>query len=322
MEFKCGEPKGQGVCQEKVAPGANLAEAAAMQSGGKQRRAWITGASSGIGAACVEALSTAGWEIWASFRDFSQATSATKGNVRGFVLDLEDPKSLEKMGEVLRDNYGVEFDALVHAAGYVEPGLLEWVEPVDLRRQLEVNVVGAHAVTRWLLPALRNRRGKVVWISSISGRVALPGVGAYAASKFALEAMADAWRIETAGDGITFTLLEPGPVATPIWDKADRALDKFSSFAPPALLTAMRQRIGEGKKVAVSVDEVTRAIIRVCESKRPPARVLLSREAWVVWLLRALPDRVRDFLLTRRYQAFLQPANTASQPARAIGSGE
>jgi len=293
-----------------------------MQKGGKQRRVWVTGASSGIGAACVEALSAAGWEVWASFRDPSQAAKATQGNVRGLVLDLEDPRSLEKMGEVLRENSGVEFDALVHAAGYVEPGLLEWIEPADLRRQLEVNVVGAHAVTRTLLPALRTRRGRVIWISSISGRVSLPGVGAYAASKFALEAMADAWRIESAGDGITFTLLEPGPVDTPIWDKADRVLDKFRSIAPPVLLAAMRQRIGEGKKEAVSVDEVTQAILRVLESKRPPARMLLSREAWVVWLLRGLPDRMRDFLLTRRYQAFFRPANPALQSSRENGSGE
>jgi NAD(P)-dependent dehydrogenase (short-subunit alcohol dehydrogenase family) len=274
-----------------------------MHKDGKQRRVWVTGASSGIGAACVEALSAAGWEVWASFREPSQAAKATQGNVRGLVLDLEDPRSLEKMGEVLRENSGVEFDALVHAAGYVEPGLLEWIEPADLRRQLEVNVVGAHAVTRTLLPALRTRRGRVIWISSTSGRVALPGIGAYAASKFALEAMADAWRIETADDGITFTLIEPGPVDTPIWDKADRSLVRWAGKVPEQDLEVFRQAMRESQSRSIPMSRVTGAILRTLDSCRPPARILMGSDSWIVVLLRRVPDGLRDVLVTLGYRA-------------------
>ncbi|MDX6766392.1 MAG: SDR family NAD(P)-dependent oxidoreductase [Candidatus Methylacidiphilales bacterium] len=276
------------------------------------RRALVTGASSGIGADCARALAAAGWEVWTTYRTGEAAAAAPHG--RGLVLDLDEPDSATRMVADFHARSPSEpgLDALVHAAGYVQPGLLAWLEPADLRRQLEVNTVGAHATTRALLPALRARRGRGVWISSVSGRVSLPGIGAYAASKFALEALADAWRIELAGDGIPLTLIEPGPVATPIWDKADRAMEPFRQQAGPGLLAAMRGRIEDGKREAIPVAEVTRAVLRVLDQKRPPARVMLSREAWAVRLLRSLPDRVRDALVLRQFQSLVKAGNNPS----------
>jgi len=278
-----------------------------MKTNGTDKRALVTGASSGIGAACVDRLAGSGWTVWATFRDLAQAAAATRGPVRGLVLDLDDPGSAGRMADVFLRESGGGLDALVHAAGYVQPGLLEWIRPEDLRRQLEVNVVGAHAVTRALLPGLRKAKGRVVWISSVSGRVSLPGIGAYAASKFALEALADAWRLELADDGLRFTLVEPGPVETPIWDKADRALEQVGVEADPAVLQAMRERLRESQSRAVPVGEAVDAVMRVLAASRPPARILLSREAWALRFLRILPDAWRDALVGYRYRTALIP---------------
>lgn len=269
------------------------------------KHALVTGASSGIGAACVDHLAGLGLTVWATFRDPAQAAAATRGPVRGLVLDLDDPGSPGRMAETFLRESGGRLDALVHAAGYVQPGLLEWIRPEDLMRQLEVNVVGAHAVTRALLPGLRAAKGRAVWISSVSGRVSLPGIGAYAASKFALEAMADAWRLELVDDGVVFTLVEPGPVETPIWDKADRALAKSGEQADPTLVAVMRERLRESQSRAVPVGEVVDAVMRVLAASRPPARVLLSREAWALRFLRILPDAWRDALVVSRYRKLL-----------------
>lgn len=279
-----------------------------MKTNGADKRVLVTGASSGIGAACVDRLAGSGWTVWATFRDPAQAAAATRGPVRGLVLDLDDPGSAGRMAEIFLRESGGSAGALVHAAGYVHPGLLEWIRPEDLMRQLEVNVVGAHAVTRALLPGLRKSGGRVVWISSVSGRVSLPGIGAYAASKFALEALADAWRVEMADDGLAFTLIEPGPVETPIWDKADRALAQSGADADPSVLTAMRERLRESQSRAVPVEEVVDAVVRVLAARRPPARVLLSREAWALRFLRMLPDAWRDALVVSRYRAALIPS--------------
>lgn len=281
---------------------------------GKARRVLVTGASTGIGADCVRALAAAGWEVWAAFRDPAQAASATAtmsngGSVRGLVLDLEDAGSAERMASEFSRQAAGGLDALVHAAGYVEPGLLEWIGPEDLRRQLDVNVVGAHAVTRSLLPALRSRSlptGRVVWISSVSGRVALPGIGAYAASKFALEALADAWRIELGDEGISFTLVEPGPIETPIWGKAEQALDRWKDVADPGVLAVFREQVRASQAEALPVGVVSDAVLRSLEAASPPARVLLSREAWALRILRVLPDRWRDALVRGKYRAALK----------------
>lgn len=261
--------------------------------------ALVTGATSGIGAACVRMLADRGWRVWAAFLEPEIAARATRENVRGLALDLGVPGSAEQMaGTVLRESGG-GLDLLVHAAGYVEPGLLEWVRPEDLRRQLEINTVGAHAVTRALLPGLRKTKGRAVWISSTNGRVSFPGFGAYGASKFALEALADAWRIELASDGIKLTLVEPGPVETPLWDKAGRVLDKYRETADLQALQFVRAALEGSRADAIPVERVVAAVARVVETGRPPARVMVARKCWEIPLLRALPDAIRDALVLR-----------------------
>ena len=159
----------------------------------------ITGASSGIGAACATRLAAKGWEVHAGVRTPGDAPAGTTE----VILDVTDPPPLEFE----------RLDGLVNNAGIAIAAPLEDLPLDELRRQLEVNVVGQLAVTQAVLPALRAAKGRIVIVGSIAGRSALPFLGAYAISKFALEAMSDSLRLELAPDGIEVSLVEPGTIA-------------------------------------------------------------------------------------------------------------
>jgi NAD(P)-dependent dehydrogenase (short-subunit alcohol dehydrogenase family) len=158
----------------------------------------ITGASRGIGRALALRLDRAGWDVYATVRrgeDGEQLLAdAVNGNVKTLEADVSDSEQIAALEQKLPER----LDAVVNNAGIVVGGPLESLSAADLRHQMDVNVVGAVGVTNAVLPKLRASRGRVVFVSSLSGRVSTPMTGAYNASKFAIEAIADAWRIELA----------------------------------------------------------------------------------------------------------------------------
>ena len=179
------------------------------------------------------------------------------------------------------------------------------VLPLDqLRRQFEVNVFGALAVTQACLPLLRRARGRIVNIGSIAGRIALPIIGAYSMSKFALGAMTHAMRLELDAAGIDVTVVEPGAIATPIWKKSGDAADALEArLAHPALpyyrahLESFRAVTGEAERHAVSADAVARAVEHALTSKRPRTHYLVGRDAKLRAALAAvLPQGALDTL--------------------------
>jgi NAD(P)-dependent dehydrogenase (short-subunit alcohol dehydrogenase family) len=182
----------------------------------------VTGSSSGIGRATVERLARDGWKVFAAVRDPADVPTAGvgAGEVAPIVLDVTDAKSLEAAAAEVRESTGGSLDALVSNAGIPVGGALEAVESEQLRRILDVNVVGAVAVTQVFLPLLRAARGRILIVGSLGGRVAFPFAGPYHASKFALEGIADSLRAELRPQGVRVGLIEPGPIATPIWEKA------------------------------------------------------------------------------------------------------
>jgi NAD(P)-dependent dehydrogenase (short-subunit alcohol dehydrogenase family) len=176
----------------------------------------VTGTSTGIGRACAELLRDRGWNVLAGVR---QAGDGPEG-CEEVVLDLGDVRWAER-----------PLDAAVLNAGVALSGPLEFVPLDELRDELEVNVVGQVALLQALLPALRASRGRVVLMGSVSGRLALPFLGPYAASKFALEAVADALRAEVAPFGIRVSLVQPGSIATPMWRKGAKRAESLSPEA-------------------------------------------------------------------------------------------
>jgi NAD(P)-dependent dehydrogenase (short-subunit alcohol dehydrogenase family) len=217
---------------------------------------------------------------------------------RELVLDVTDPVAVGHAAAGID-----ELDGLVDNAGIGIAGPLEVLPLEDLTRQLEVNVVGQLRVTQALLPALRRRQGRVVIMGSISGRSALPFLGAYAMSKFALEAMADALRVELAPWGMHVSIVEPGSIATPIWTKPQRSAADISPQAAELYgerlsrfgrLAAERSAGG-----AVPAVEVAKVVEHALTAKRPRTRYVVGPDARRRARVQRLPDRLRDRVLTR-----------------------
>jgi NAD(P)-dependent dehydrogenase (short-subunit alcohol dehydrogenase family) len=271
----------------------------------------VTGCSTGIGAAAALDLDRAGYTVFAGIRraeDADQLRARGSERLRPIELDVTRSDQVARAAELIETETGATgLRGLVNNAGIVVGGPLEFLSLEDFRAQFEVNVFGLLAVTQALLPALRLARGRIVNIGSVSGKTVTPLIGAYAASKHALEAMSDALRLELAPWGIDVALIEPGPVQTAIWDKGRDALarapevysDRALELYGPRM--AVVGRLAEASGAAgVTTDPVVGAIRHALEARRPKTRYLIGRGAWLRAGLRwLLPDRVMDALIQR-----------------------
>jgi NAD(P)-dependent dehydrogenase (short-subunit alcohol dehydrogenase family) len=258
------------------------------------RSVLVTGASSGIGAASAERLARGGWQVFAGVRERGAAPDGTTE----ILLDVTDPGAIEAAAAAV----GERLDGLVDNAGIAVAGPLEHLPLDELRRQLEVNLVGQLAVTQALLPALRAARGRVVIVGSIAGTSALPFMGAYAMSKFALEALADALRVELAPDGIHVSIVRPGTIATPIWKKPQPVADTLGEEAVARYgprLEGLRKVAAARAANAAPADSVARAVEHALTSGRPRTRYLVGRDARLRATIERLPDRLRDRIVSR-----------------------
>jgi NAD(P)-dependent dehydrogenase (short-subunit alcohol dehydrogenase family) len=260
------------------------------------RTALVTGASSGIGAACARRLQTSGWRVFAGVRAVGDAPAGTE-----VLLDVTRAEQIRAAAEEIG-----ELDALVNNAGIAIAMPLEFLPLDELRRQLDVNVTGQVAVTQAFLPHLRRSRGRIVFVGSIAGRSALPFLGAYAASKHALEAIADTLRIELRPFGVEVSLVEPGTIKTPIWTKSAALAESLADAAPPELGELYGDRIAAFGRVArergakgAPADAVARAVEKALTQGRPRTRKLVGRDAKVRSGVERLPDRVRDSVYER-----------------------
>jgi len=253
----------------------------------------VTGASTGIGRATAERLRDSGWLVYASVRRAGEAPEGTTE----LVFDVTDAAGIARAAAQVD-----ELDALVDNAGIAVASPLEFLPPDELTRQLDVNVVGQVRVLQAFLPKLRRSRGRIVLMGSIGGRSALPFLGAYAMSKFALEAMADALRLEVAPFGVHVSIVEPGTIATPIWTKPQRAVDEF----PPEAVALYGERVEQFRRLAaeragkaVPPDEVAKAVEHALTAAKPKTRYLVGPDAKRRARVEKLPDRLRDTLLLR-----------------------
>ncbi len=258
------------------------------------RTVLVTGASSGIGAACAERLAGTGWKVFAGVREQGAAPAGTTE----LLLDVTDGAAIEAAAVAV----GERLDGLVDNAGIAVAAPLEYLPLDELRRQLEVNVVGQLAVAQALLPALRAAKGRIVIVGSIAGTSALPFLGPYAISKFALEAMADSLRLELAPDGIHVAIIRPGTIATPIWTKPQPIADEL----PPEALERYGKRLDSMRSVAAAraakaapVESVVKAVEHALTAERPQTRYLVGRDAHLRAAVERLPDRMRDRVVAR-----------------------
>jgi len=250
------------------------------------RTVLITGASSGIGAACAIRLRDRGWRVLAGVRREGTAPEGTQE----LLVDVTDPPAVKLDG----------LHGLVNNAGVAVAGPLEFLSADELRRQLEVNVVGQLRMTQLCLPALRAARGRVVNMGSISGLNALPLLGAYSMSKFALEAMTDSLRVELEPWGIHVAIVEPGTIRTPIWTRE-------RPQPPPEALELYGPRLDAFRRLAVQrgtsgapPEAVADAVEHALTAEKPKTRYLVGRDAKARARVERLPDRLRDRVIVRR----------------------
>jgi NAD(P)-dependent dehydrogenase (short-subunit alcohol dehydrogenase family) len=271
----------------------------------------VTGASTGIGRAVAIEMDRRAWRVFAGVRreqDGRRLRDESSGQLVPVTLDVTDRQSIHAAADAIGGRLGARgLAGLVNNAGIVVPGPIELVPLEDFRRQLEVNVVGQMAVTQAMLPLLRKARGRIVNVSSASGLISTPYVGPYAASKFALEAISDALRVELRAWGIHVALVEPGSVKTPIWEKAQAEADRLGSLGAPeayrsyeADLEAMRKAIRQAADTAMPVERVVAAVAHALTARRPRTRYLLGLSTRLaVFAFKRLPDRARDWILRR-----------------------
>ena len=268
----------------------------------------ITGASTGIGRATALGLAASGWTVLAGVRKTADGEALRAGGGERVIplqLDVTDPEQIERAAERVGELAPGGLDALVNNAGSAVGGPLELISMDDLRRQFDVNFFGHVAVTQALIPALRRARGRIVLISSVGGLLTTPYLAPYHASKYALEAAANSLRLELARSHIQVALIEPGSVATPIWEKNRGQVDEFSvpeelreqyGHVPAAMAKALHNTARRG----IPPERVAQTIERALNARRMRARYLIGRDAHaMVWASRLLPDLLFDRLLRR-----------------------
>ena len=265
------------------------------------RAALVTGASSGIGLASAVRLANAGWRVFGGVRTEADASVLLGHGVEPLELDVTDSRQVAAAAEAV----GTELHGLVDNAGIAVAAPLELVPLDELRRQLEVNVVAQVAVLQAVLPALRRARGRVVLMGSIGGRSALPFLGPYAASKHALEALADVLRVELAPWGIRVAIIEPASVKTAIWRKGAAHAEALRSEIGSDAAALYAARLERFRAVAlkrgpgIDPDVVASAVEHALTASRPKARYVVGRDAHIRAWIERLPTRLRDRVLTK-----------------------
>jgi NAD(P)-dependent dehydrogenase (short-subunit alcohol dehydrogenase family) len=270
----------------------------------------VTGAGKGIGAAVTERLAGLGMLVFAGVRadaDIERWRNHAGGRVHPLRLEVTDEASIRDAVQELRASLrGAQLLGVVNNAGIAVAGPLEFLPIRELRRQLEVNVIGQIAVTQAVLPLLRESRGRVINVGSIAGRSALPLTGAYAASKFAMEALTDSLRVELMPAGIHVSIIEPGVIATPIWDTSLKLGDQLLQEMPKEAMSyygrvvdAVRKRAARGTG-GLPPRVVADAVVHALTSAKPKTRYLVGRDARFRAIFQKLPDRVRDRIIARQ----------------------
>jgi NAD(P)-dependent dehydrogenase (short-subunit alcohol dehydrogenase family) len=270
----------------------------------------ISGASTGIGKACAIHLARTGHSVWAGVRTQKNFDHVNKMNLKGLrpdFLEVTDDASVKDANSLITKTAGT-LNALINNAGVAVGGPVEAVSMDEWQRQFDTNFFGVIRLTQACLPLLRECKGRIVNMSSISGRMAFPFLGPYAASKFALEAMSDSLRRELLPYGVHVAIVEPGAIATPIWEKSKiEGLSTAAGYSKAitelygASLQKLLKRVDDIAKNAAPVSVVTRAVEHALFSRTPRTRYPVGKGVKTTALLaNVIPDQWMDRALRSR----------------------
>jgi NAD(P)-dependent dehydrogenase (short-subunit alcohol dehydrogenase family) len=283
-----------------------------------KKRIVITGCSSGFGRVTAAELAKRGWQVFGTVRKESDResleneaqTHGYKGNLTIVLCDITCAEQIAALVEQVRnvageaDDSEPTLDALLNNAGTAYGGPMELMLLDDLRAQFEINIVAQVAVTQALLPMLKAARGTVINVSSLGGRVSTPVTGVYNASKFAIEAISDAWRIELSPFGVHVVIIEPGPSPTNIWQTSlQRSMERIGEHreGPYRRLLTLSERFAKSStKQGFPPQLFADTVVKILTSERPRARYAIPFSTTVQIVLRSvLPDRLWDYLVRR-----------------------
>ncbi|MEA2498544.1 MAG: hypothetical protein QOH26_949 [Actinomycetota bacterium] len=271
----------------------------------------ITGASTGIGRACALRLDAKGWRVFAGVRkqeDADALQSSASDRLSTLMIDVSDQSSIDQAERTIHDSLdGAGLTALVNNAGITVQGPLEYLPLDELRRQMEVNVTGQLAVTQAFLPLIRKTTGRIVFMGSVGGRApSLPFLGPYIASKYAIEAIGESLRLELLSSGIKVSIVEPGTIKTPLWEKGYADVDRIAGWLPPEGLDRYLKPMEKSMQLAraaekrgTSPERVAKKVEHALTSSHPRNHYLVG-DAWVRARVEAnLPKPLRDRLLKK-----------------------
>lgn len=264
-----------------------------------EKTALVTGCSSGIGRATAEAFHSDEWTVYATARDTDDVAGLAELGCETAELDVTDDDDCQRVIERIIETEG-RIDALVNNAGYGQHGPLEDVPTRYFEKQFAVNVISVHRLTRRVLKYMREAgRGTIVNVSSVAGRLATPGMGAYAASKHAVEGYSDALRQETDNLGVDVVVVQPGPVETDFRDRVDNEIEKLQRTDDYEWVYDLQTDgsiLGGEGPFAVPPSEVAEAILDAAVSPDPDPRYVVGSFARATLYASYLPDRIRDRL--------------------------
>lgn len=279
------------------------------------RSVLVTGASTGIGRAIATDLARAGMQVFGSVRSQEDADALINATPAGalpmvaVVMDVRDSSSVQAAAAKLTDKLGEDgLWALVNNAGISVAGPLEYLPEDAFQLQMDVNVTGVLRCVQAFMPLLKITSGRVVNISSMTGRVAFPTIGAYTCSKFALEGMSDALRLELRVHGMNVSVIQPGSIATPIWERSRARATEIMKTIPEHGKLEYRQMIDQALETTESNGDdgddpqaVADVVRHALTAKRPRTRYVVGKDAKVLLFLRRwlLSDRSLDKLIRR-----------------------
>ena len=269
----------------------------------------ITGCSSGIGYDAALTLHARGWQVFATCRSEADCARLRGQGLDSFTLDYGDAASIAAAVATVNERTGGRLDALFNNGAYAIPGAVEDLPRDALRAIFEDNLIGHVDLTNRLIPTMRAQGyGRIVQCSSVLGFVSSPWRGAYVATKYALEGISDALRMELRTSGIDVILIEPGPIATDFRINARKEFEKWINWETSALSDLYRDKLiprlnaASEKKDAFELpaSAVTRKLIHALESKRPRARYFVTTPTYIADICRRLlPTRLADMILSR-----------------------
>ncbi|MBL1213742.1 MAG: SDR family oxidoreductase [Ignavibacteriae bacterium] len=274
----------------------------------KNKSVLISGSSTGIGKACALYLDRLGYKVYAGVRKESDAEklmSESSKNLKPVILDVTDSKSIDNTLREIEADTESEFFGLVNNAGIGISGVLEAVEIEDVRKLMDVNVIGLLALTQKFIPLLKKSKGKIINIGSTSSYLSFPGGSAYAGSKFAVRAITDALRLELNPFGISVTLISPGAVESEIWNKSRSYKEKIRESIDPQILEDYKELIKFGKNILEKIKpipaiEVAKSVETALSSLQPKRYYYVGSDCKAAAKFSKLPGSLKDKMILKK----------------------